>query len=314
MLPCIIVDIDGTLADVERRRHHLPDWPKFFADMRNDPPITPVIELVNALILSQRYDVVLASGRPEDYRADTEAWLDTHRVSWDALYMRKAGDRRSDVIVKREMLAEIRKQWNVSFVIDDRQSVVDMWRSEGLVCLQAAPGDFDTAPTTTTTTPTGHLILTVGPSGSGKSTMARALAEQLGALVLSSDQFRHNLLSDPNDQTQNSRVFDALHKTAAAALAQGLRVIIDATHLRRKERMRAAMLAPKVEYVVIDRPLEDALASKGHRSERVIRTHYHIFESQRKDIQRGDGLPHVTVRTPALAPLVMIPPHLLETA
>lgn len=44
---------------------------------------------------------------------------------------------RPDVLVKQEMLKEIDKE-NVLFVVDDRQSIVDMWRSEGLVCLPSA--------------------------------------------------------------------------------------------------------------------------------------------------------------------------------
>jgi hypothetical protein len=31
---------------------------------------------------------------------------------------------------------------NVAMVFDDRQQVVDMWRSNGLTCFQVADGDF----------------------------------------------------------------------------------------------------------------------------------------------------------------------------
>ena len=31
---------------------------------------------------------------------------------------------------------------DVLMTVDDRQRVVDMWRAEGLTCLQVAPGDF----------------------------------------------------------------------------------------------------------------------------------------------------------------------------
>ncbi len=36
----------------------------------------------------------------------------------------------------------VEDHWSVQFVMDDRQRVVDMWRSKGLKCLQVAPGDF----------------------------------------------------------------------------------------------------------------------------------------------------------------------------
>jgi hypothetical protein len=39
------------------------------------------------------------------------------------------------------MLAGIDKR-KVLFVVEDRNRVVEMWRKEGLVCLQCAPGEF----------------------------------------------------------------------------------------------------------------------------------------------------------------------------
>jgi hypothetical protein len=39
------------------------------------------------------------------------------------------------------MLAGI-DETKVLFVVEDRNRVVEMWREEGLVCLQCAPGEF----------------------------------------------------------------------------------------------------------------------------------------------------------------------------
>jgi len=36
----------------------------------------------------------------------------------------------------------IKGRYEVLFVLDDRNRVVDFWRSIGLICLQVAPGDF----------------------------------------------------------------------------------------------------------------------------------------------------------------------------
>jgi len=55
--------------------------------------------------------------------------------------LRKDKDRRSDTEVKRELLATLDKS-KILFVVEDRSRVVEMWRSEGLVCLQCAPGEF----------------------------------------------------------------------------------------------------------------------------------------------------------------------------
>ena len=57
--------------------------------------------------------------------------------------MRREGDNRKDSIVKHELFWKVvAPHWNVIGVLDDRQQVVDMWRSMGLTCAQVAPGDF----------------------------------------------------------------------------------------------------------------------------------------------------------------------------
>jgi hypothetical protein len=57
--------------------------------------------------------------------------------------MRKSGDYRKDYEVKKEIYETyIKDKFNVLCVLDDRQSVVDMWRSLGLTCLQVNYGDF----------------------------------------------------------------------------------------------------------------------------------------------------------------------------
>ena len=68
-------------------------------------------------------------------------WLEEHDVNYHELLLRRDGDYRSDVVVKREMLADLDKS-KILFVVEDRSRVVEMWRSEGLVCLQCAPGEF----------------------------------------------------------------------------------------------------------------------------------------------------------------------------
>ena len=48
-----------------------------------------------------------------------------------------------DEVLKKRMLDKhIADKNDVLCVYDDRQKVVDMWRNEGLLCCQVAPGDF----------------------------------------------------------------------------------------------------------------------------------------------------------------------------
>ncbi len=140
----VIFDLDGTLCDCEHRLHHLSkqkkDWDAFHSACALDSPNTPLVRLLK-LLKDTGHTIAICSGRPDTYQDITRAWLAKYAGTDFQLYMRKAGDHRPDTIVKREMLRKIGKD-NVLFVIDDRKSVVDMWRSEGLLCLQCAEGNF----------------------------------------------------------------------------------------------------------------------------------------------------------------------------
>jgi phosphoglycolate phosphatase-like HAD superfamily hydrolase len=140
----VIFDIDGTLADVSERIHHVKkkpkDWEAFNRGMAQDKAIHSMVRLCNILHASG-IQIILCSGRNEAHRAETARWLEKQGVNYHELLLRKANDRRSDTIVKREMLASIDKS-RILFVVEDRSKVVEMWRSEGLVCLQCAPGEF----------------------------------------------------------------------------------------------------------------------------------------------------------------------------
>ncbi|HSK87824.1 MAG TPA: HAD family acid phosphatase [Anaerolineales bacterium] len=140
----VIFDIDGTLADVSERIHHLrkkpKNWKAFFGGMAQDKAIHSMVRLCNVLHAAG-IEIILCSGRSEEHRDETTKWLAEQGVNYHDLLLRKDHDRRSDTLVKREMLAAIDKS-KVLFVVEDRSRVVEMWRSEGLVCLQCAPGEF----------------------------------------------------------------------------------------------------------------------------------------------------------------------------
>ncbi len=135
----VICDIDGTLAlNVERSIY---DYSKVSTDVPNEP----IVSLVR--MLATQHELVFTSGREDICEADTRAWLAKYAVDTDPdqikLFMRPAGDKRRDAIVKREIFdAHIRDQYRVAYVVDDRNQVVEMWRQLGLTVLQVADGDF----------------------------------------------------------------------------------------------------------------------------------------------------------------------------
>jgi len=153
MRPLYIFDLDGTLALIEHRRHMLdaPDrekWRRFYAACDKDAPNEPVISTMERLRLSS--DVWIFSGRSDEVRDKTVAWLAqhtsflTHELQGPMLTMRAAGDYTADDVLKRQwldaMLVDDRRRLVAAF--DDRDRVVAMWRDAGVPCFQVAPGEF----------------------------------------------------------------------------------------------------------------------------------------------------------------------------
>ena len=143
----IIFDIDGTLADIEHRRHFVTGgrshWAKFNALMGDDTPNAPVVSLYMALWQTGIYNIEIVTGRSEVYRAVTENWLVWNEIPFTRVTMRADKDNRPDHVVKEEILERFRAEGlDIKFTVDDRQQVVDMWRRNGITCLQCAPGNF----------------------------------------------------------------------------------------------------------------------------------------------------------------------------
>ena len=145
-VPAIIVDLDGTLCDIDHRLHHIKknpqDWSAFNGSLDQDKSYFWCLELIAAM-KARGYQVYFVTGRTDDCEEATKVWLARHNVSYDNLFMRKFSDFREDSDVKEEIYRNhIKNKANILFVVDDRQSVVERWRKLGLTCLQCAPGKF----------------------------------------------------------------------------------------------------------------------------------------------------------------------------
>ena len=145
----VIFDLDGTLADNKHRFHlaEKKDWRAYFAACPHDTPIHPIIELMHTIHICHDAHVEIWSARSDEVRAETELWLRKHISFWAPgsipLRMRKAGDWSPDVILKESWLVSERLAGNeIIMVFDDRDSVVAMWRKNGIICLQVAEGNF----------------------------------------------------------------------------------------------------------------------------------------------------------------------------
>lgn len=123
----IIVDVDGTLAEMSGRSPY--EWHR----VCEDTPKQLTIDVVNSLKDSLGYQVIVVSGRDGICYEDTVKWLEFHGVQYDEFYMRKEGDTRKDTVIKSEIFwTHLHDRFNIVGVLDDRPSVVRMWRSLGI--------------------------------------------------------------------------------------------------------------------------------------------------------------------------------------
>jgi FMN phosphatase YigB (HAD superfamily) len=145
----VIFDLDGTLANIEHRLHHInksqgkkPDWDSFHKACINDMPIWETIRVLNALHAVGHY-IEIWSGRSDMVREETETWLANHGIQYHKLMMRFHGDYTPDHELKRSWLRLVRANNQYpQLVFDDRSRLVQMWRDEQLICCQVAPGEF----------------------------------------------------------------------------------------------------------------------------------------------------------------------------
>lgn len=162
----IYSDLDGTLCDVEHRRHFVrapvgygilgrldivteenpfkafkKDWKSFFAGIKDDTVNYPVMHLL--MTYAKTHPIVYCTGRDDNYRKVTQEWLDKWHAPKGELFMRHRNDSRADYLVKEVLLDfEVLTRYDILFCLDDRDQVVDMLRRRGLTVFQVAKGDF----------------------------------------------------------------------------------------------------------------------------------------------------------------------------
>lgn len=151
----VIVDIDGTVADLSHRIHFIEgekkDWDAFYSHVGGDSPIKNVLDVVNALSLSG-CQLVFVTGRPDKCYTETVNWLECYLPSYTTMicrpmyFFRKNGDFRPDTVVKKEIYENKLKAVGITpentVVFEDRSGVVYMWRTLGFTCFQVADGDY----------------------------------------------------------------------------------------------------------------------------------------------------------------------------
>lgn len=139
-----VFDIDGVVADVRHRLHHLHRhrWDRFFDDAESDPLLPEGAALVSDL--AGRHEIIWLTGRPEWLRGTTDAWLRRHDLPGDELHMRGHGDYRPARVFKLAVLRNLRPR-GIAALIDDDGEVIEAALAAGLPAVLAdwVPRDAD---------------------------------------------------------------------------------------------------------------------------------------------------------------------------
>jgi phosphoglycolate phosphatase-like HAD superfamily hydrolase len=139
MRPLAVFDLDGVLADVDHRVHHLEgrrkDWSAFFGAALDDGLLAQGQAL--ALEAAKDCDIAYLTGRPEWIRHDTERWLRRHQLPKGRLVMRRGGDHRPARKAKLELLEQLARGRTVAVVVDDDLEVCDAYEGAGWPVLRA---------------------------------------------------------------------------------------------------------------------------------------------------------------------------------
>ena len=130
------------------------------------------------------------------------------------------------------------------------------------------------------------LVLTIGPPFGGKTTWATAQ----GLPVVSSSEMGNSV---------SQRARQELEKKVQQLLESGASVIFDDSHLNSVHRQITVALLPpdiQVEYVILDRTIEEKTFGLDAQKEAVVRKHHNKFQSALERHLSGDGLANVVVR------------------
>ena len=133
--PAQIFDVDGTLANVDPILKYIvnydndPDFKKNFDNFHEASiNVTPHFEIIEMLrnAYADKHDIIVVTARRETWRAHTSYWLAKWNIPYHALFMRGNKDYRKDYEVKKDILMDIMKFWDIKQAIDDK----NRWLSE----------------------------------------------------------------------------------------------------------------------------------------------------------------------------------------
>ena len=140
----IIVDIDGTLANsphvAQFQEEGQINWDAWIKATAYSTVYEWCREVVNNFAISG-YKIIFLTARSEENngRKITNDWLKRTIIGDYELYMRQEGDSRPDTVIKKEIyIRDIAHKYDVSFALDDKKAIIDMWRELDIPALHCA--------------------------------------------------------------------------------------------------------------------------------------------------------------------------------
>ena len=139
----VIVDVDGTLADVRAIRHHVAQKPKnfdaFHAASAHVAPNQQAIDFVTRHHAAG-FIIIVVTARLQTWFDVTNTWLHRHMpVPFDGPFHRPDGDFRPDVQVKRDIHRYLSRHFDIRGAIDDNPNVIALWDELGIP-VEVVPG------------------------------------------------------------------------------------------------------------------------------------------------------------------------------
>jgi hypothetical protein len=143
----IIFELDGAISNSEHRQHFLQQQPRDFVSFYNSA-YKDTLNKTTARILMfflKNEEVELWTSRFENTRESVQDWLRQHDifVHNEQLKMRPAFNQTKWVDLQEMWIEQYFKDGKkIDLAVVERKSVCTMWRSKGIECLQAMPGNF----------------------------------------------------------------------------------------------------------------------------------------------------------------------------
>lgn len=151
-----LVDMDGTLVSVAAIRYFVDpnsdyvkarggdkDFNAFHQASRHAPAIQQALDFC-ARHHAAGNIIVVGTARAAMHYDVSKGWLDDYLLPicpYDGpIMVRKDGDRRSDVVIKRTMYQYLSLHYDIVAAADDRPEICDLWRELCVPEIEVVPG------------------------------------------------------------------------------------------------------------------------------------------------------------------------------